>query len=157
VVKAEARSVPSRFRSIHIMVNGTWPLSPSINIDWCCFYYFLRNSLVALLEALFAHYSPLSWPLPFHFKKHSRKGRLLPPFLNRGFYKQAQFELASIRTFRSARFIVPPELGPGRQGTRWHGLVSSKQLLLFFFPVFLSWMVNIYLITGLMWNQCAPT
>jgi len=22
--------------------------------DWCCFYYFLRNSLVALLEALFA-------------------------------------------------------------------------------------------------------
>ena len=24
-------------------------------IDWCCFYYFLRNSLVALLEALFAH------------------------------------------------------------------------------------------------------
>jgi len=25
-----------------------------ICIDWCCFYYFLRNSLVALLEALFA-------------------------------------------------------------------------------------------------------
>ena len=25
-------------------------------IDWCCFYYFLRNSLVALLEALFARY-----------------------------------------------------------------------------------------------------
>jgi len=26
-------------------------------IDWCCFYYFLRNTLVALLEALFArHY-----------------------------------------------------------------------------------------------------
>ena len=24
--------------------------------DWCCFYYFLRNSLVALLEALFAQY-----------------------------------------------------------------------------------------------------
>ena len=24
--------------------------------DWCCFYYFLRNSLVALLEALFALY-----------------------------------------------------------------------------------------------------
>jgi len=23
-------------------------------IDWCCFYYFLRNSLVALLEGLFA-------------------------------------------------------------------------------------------------------
>ena len=24
------------------------------SFDWCCFYYFLRNSLVALLEALFA-------------------------------------------------------------------------------------------------------
>jgi len=27
---------------------------PRNMIDWCCFYYFLRNSLVALLEALFA-------------------------------------------------------------------------------------------------------
>ena len=27
------------------------------SIDWCCFYYFLRNSLVALLEALFARVS----------------------------------------------------------------------------------------------------
>ena len=26
----------------------------AVTIDWCCFYYFLRNSLVALLEALFA-------------------------------------------------------------------------------------------------------
>jgi len=26
----------------------------TLPIDWCCFYYFLRNSLVALLEALFA-------------------------------------------------------------------------------------------------------
>ena len=26
----------------------------NIWFDWCCFYYFLRNSLVALLEALFA-------------------------------------------------------------------------------------------------------
>jgi len=25
-----------------------------VQFDWCCFYYFLRNSLVALLEALFA-------------------------------------------------------------------------------------------------------
>jgi len=25
-------------------------------IDWCCFYYFIKNSLVALLEALFARY-----------------------------------------------------------------------------------------------------
>ena len=33
----------------------TWQCSqPSALIDWCCFYYFLRNSLVALLEALFA-------------------------------------------------------------------------------------------------------
>jgi len=29
-------------------------LPASSDIDWCCFYYFLRNSLVALLEALFA-------------------------------------------------------------------------------------------------------
>ena len=28
-------------------------------LDWCCFYYFLRNSLVALLEALFARISLL--------------------------------------------------------------------------------------------------
>ena len=37
----------------------TWSLLPSCHhghalIDWCCFYYFLINSLVALLEALFA-------------------------------------------------------------------------------------------------------
>jgi len=33
-----------------------WPHhSDSSLFDWCCFYYFLRNSLVALLEALFAH------------------------------------------------------------------------------------------------------
>jgi len=25
---------------------------PTLSIDWCCFYYFVRNSLVALLEAL---------------------------------------------------------------------------------------------------------
>ena len=32
-------------------------------IDWCCFYYFLRNSLVALLEALFARLLGEScWP-----------------------------------------------------------------------------------------------
>ena len=27
-----------------------------IHIDWCCFYYFVRNSLVSLLEALCARY-----------------------------------------------------------------------------------------------------
>jgi len=27
-----------------------------VSIDWCCFYYFVRNSLVALLEALYARY-----------------------------------------------------------------------------------------------------
>jgi len=31
------------------------PLSLNIKIDWCCFCYFVRNSLVALLEALCAH------------------------------------------------------------------------------------------------------
>ena len=29
-------------------------LDSSFSIDWCCFYYFVRNSLVTLLEALFA-------------------------------------------------------------------------------------------------------
>jgi len=29
-------------------------------IDWCCFYYSIRNSLVALLEALFARYIYIS-------------------------------------------------------------------------------------------------
>jgi len=28
--------------------------SVKLTFDWCCFYYFLRNSLVALLEALFS-------------------------------------------------------------------------------------------------------
>ena len=28
----------------------------SFVFDWCCFYHFLRNSLVALLEALFARW-----------------------------------------------------------------------------------------------------
>ena len=31
-----------------------WICRVSQTVDWCCFYYFLRNSLVALLEALFA-------------------------------------------------------------------------------------------------------
>jgi len=30
-------------------------------MDWCCFYYFLRNSLVALLEALFARNAVEVW------------------------------------------------------------------------------------------------
>jgi len=37
-------SLPPTLFCIHI----------SYYFDWCCFYYFLRNSLVALLEALFA-------------------------------------------------------------------------------------------------------
>ena len=39
-------------RTIYFHFAVTWSL-PS-TFDWCCFYYFLRNSLVALLEALFA-------------------------------------------------------------------------------------------------------
>jgi len=33
--------------------------------DWCCFYYFIRNSLVALLEALFARITSLVWQILF--------------------------------------------------------------------------------------------
>jgi len=36
-----------------LMWSGCWPESGRA-IDWWCFYYFIRNSLVALLEALFA-------------------------------------------------------------------------------------------------------
>jgi len=32
-----------------------------MSIDWCCFYHLLRNSLVALLEALFALHVACSW------------------------------------------------------------------------------------------------
>jgi len=31
----------------------SWQCIRNLNFDWCCFSYFLRNSLVALLEALF--------------------------------------------------------------------------------------------------------
>ena len=33
-----------------------WILNQSLLMDWCCFCYFVRNSLVALLEALCARY-----------------------------------------------------------------------------------------------------
>ena len=33
--------------------------SQKSTIDWCCFYYFVRNSLVALLEGLCAHFCVL--------------------------------------------------------------------------------------------------
>jgi len=41
----------------HVHLPPCWHItqvSGTSHIDWCCFYYFLRNSLVALLEALFA-------------------------------------------------------------------------------------------------------
>ena len=34
-----------------------WWLPSLLSIDWCCFYYFVRNGLVALLKALCARYS----------------------------------------------------------------------------------------------------
>ena len=42
-------------------------------IDWCCFYYFLRNSLVALLEALFARYTGVFLYQRTHLRTHSLK------------------------------------------------------------------------------------
>jgi len=35
-------------------VKSCWIRTDMSSFDWCCFYYFIRNSLVALLEALFA-------------------------------------------------------------------------------------------------------
>jgi len=58
-------------------------------IDWCCFYYFVRNSLVALLEALCARIfswdswiSGFSWHFFFGVCKVSNKA-FLPPLLSR--------------------------------------------------------------------------
>ena len=55
--------VPSLFRIHNHFLNFK-------HIDWCCFYYFVRNSLVVLLEALCATsiYLPLNtWPCPYDF------------------------------------------------------------------------------------------
>jgi len=43
-------------REVHAEIGINWFLDQEIpkGFDSCCFYYFLRNSLVALLEALFA-------------------------------------------------------------------------------------------------------
>jgi len=43
---------------VHAVLEPTlrwrWRTAQITHINWCCFYYFLRNGLVALLEALFA-------------------------------------------------------------------------------------------------------
>ena len=41
-------------KSLHIAIHTCVYKYIYVYIDWCCFYYFLRNSLVALNEALFA-------------------------------------------------------------------------------------------------------
>jgi len=58
----------SRLTNVVVSVNTQWsPSIPTVNrlfwhrlqatIDWCCFYYLIRNCAVALLEALFTRTS----------------------------------------------------------------------------------------------------
>jgi len=53
-------------------------------IDWCCFYYFLRNSLVALLEALFASNTlrHISWEIMLFIGKPKGRSEVISIFLN---------------------------------------------------------------------------
>jgi len=53
---SEKRQIVEKWKLIFHIKCGCWSAG-WVLIDWCCFYYFLRNSLVALLEALFAQYS----------------------------------------------------------------------------------------------------
>jgi len=62
------------------MYSYTSDLSASLMIDWCCFYYFLRNSLVALLEALFARDFPGKPCLPCHIAHLYLVQRFWQPF-----------------------------------------------------------------------------
>jgi len=54
---------------LHPVLRRSWPDADAVDLrlpfvccrtralnDWCCFYYAIRNSLVALLEALFARF-----------------------------------------------------------------------------------------------------
>jgi len=47
---------------IHAYMHAHVHIHIHVHLDWCCFYYFVRNSLVALLEALCARiFSWGSW------------------------------------------------------------------------------------------------
>ena len=49
-----AKLIPPRVMSLGSDLSIIKMYQVTYIFDWCCFYYFLRNSLVALLEALFA-------------------------------------------------------------------------------------------------------
>ena len=56
---------PQEKLAICQVVLGSWfclSMLLQFPLDWCCFYYFLRNSLVALLDALFARQVNKSTP-----------------------------------------------------------------------------------------------
>ena len=42
-----------------------------VDIDWCCFFYSIRNGLVASLEALFARFDLSAWSLLSWYPTHS--------------------------------------------------------------------------------------
>jgi len=73
--------------------------------DWCCFYYFLRNSLVALLEALFAQVSLQEQ------RANRRWGSLWVPYSTRWLRKRA-FRPSTLLTLASRRrclqMLAPP-------------------------------------------------
>jgi len=48
-------------RRLWITRRRSYRLVQFVLIDWCCFHYYTWNSLVALLEALFAWYVLISW------------------------------------------------------------------------------------------------
>jgi len=71
------------------------------SIDWCCFYYFIRNSLVALLEALHAQKSASKeretliqskWPK----RKRSLDANLPTPMLSKSFCEAALLVCVSL-------------------------------------------------------------
>ena len=51
------KTIPKADEKVKKRINGghfVWCIEHADLIDWCCFYYFVRNSLVAVLEALCA-------------------------------------------------------------------------------------------------------
>jgi len=50
VVYQSLLSHSSALRSLEVTSKDSWLLRPNSLIDWCCFYYFRRNSLEVLLQ-----------------------------------------------------------------------------------------------------------
>jgi len=76
LVKGKAADVSTQ-RSL--LLHWSLPHVAKGEIDWCCFYYFVRNSLVALLQALCANINPVRF---FNFRSDYRWQK----FSNLSFY-----------------------------------------------------------------------